>query len=253
MSCELTQHFSYSNGRDSTWGVVHVATAWEQLLGSFYSACFHNTAALDNSMSANCRTSCPPYKRPTGYLCGIAQFISTTIASSQLKSNVLSHPEFWISHVENVLWTWHRALHCAYSQRNPEKLVRKGRGYWPAPAGRGTAGEGWQQNNKCWSQPSVRAKQSSVRWSRCRSAILLVHVLVFHSCNRPTIDHGSLEIWSSSEPSLCFFFFLTELQNSITGKAAAAAPSLVRFGWLPESTTHVCSAASLEEDASGNE
>jgi hypothetical protein len=101
--------------------------------------------------------------------------------------------------------------------------------------------------------PSVRAKQSIVRWSRCRSATLLALVLVFHSCNRPTIDHGSLEIWSNSEPSLCFFFFLTELQNSTTGKAAAAAPSLVRFGWLPESTTHVCSAASLEEDASGNE
>jgi len=101
--------------------------------------------------------------------------------------------------------------------------------------------------------PSVRAKQSIVRWSRCRSATLLVTVLVFHSCNRPRIEHGSLEIWSNSEPSLCFFF-LTELQNSTTGKAAAAAdPSLVRFGWLPESTTHVCSAASLEEDASGNE
>jgi hypothetical protein len=69
-----------------------------------------------------------------------------------LKSNVLSHPEFWISHLENLLWIWHRALHCAYSQRNPKKLVRKGRGYWPAQAGRGTAGEGWQQNNKCWSR-----------------------------------------------------------------------------------------------------
>jgi hypothetical protein len=34
---------------------------------------------------------------------------------------------------------------------------------------------------------------------------------------------------------------------------AAAEPSLVRFRWLPKSTTHVCSAASLEEDASGNE
>jgi hypothetical protein len=68
-----------------------------------------------------------------------------------LKSNVLSHPEFCNSHVENVLWIWHRALHCAYSQRNPKKLVKKGRGYWPAQAGRGTAGEGWQQNNKCWS------------------------------------------------------------------------------------------------------
>jgi len=30
----------------------------------------------------------------TNNLCGIAQFISTRIASSQLKSNVLSHPEF---------------------------------------------------------------------------------------------------------------------------------------------------------------
>jgi hypothetical protein len=88
---------------------ICVATAWEQLLGSFCSCCFHNTAALDNSMSANCGTSCPRYKRPTSYLCGIAQFISTRIASSQLKSNVLSHPEFWISHVENVLWIWHRA------------------------------------------------------------------------------------------------------------------------------------------------
>jgi len=27
-------------------------------------------------------------------ICGIAQFISTRIASRQLKSNVLSHPEF---------------------------------------------------------------------------------------------------------------------------------------------------------------
>jgi hypothetical protein len=36
-------------------------------------------------------------------------------------------------------------------------------------------------------------------------------------------------------------------------KAAITDPSLVRFGWLPESTTHVCSAAPLEEDASGNE
>jgi hypothetical protein len=68
-----------------------------------------------------------------------------------LKSNAPSDPDFWISHVENVLWIWHRALHCAYSQRNPKKPVRKGRGYWPAQAGRGTAGEGWQQNNKCWS------------------------------------------------------------------------------------------------------
>ncbi len=130
---------------------ICVATAWEQLLGSFCSCCFHDTAALDNSMSANCGISCPRYKRPTSYLCGIAQFISTRIASSQLKSNVLSHSEFWVSHVENVLWLWHRALHCACSQRNPKKLVRKGRGYWPAQAGQGTAGEGWQQNNKCWS------------------------------------------------------------------------------------------------------
>jgi hypothetical protein len=107
---------------------ICVATAWEQLLGSFCSCCFHNTAVLDNSMSANCRTSCPPYKRPTRYLCGIAQFISTRIASSHLKSNVLSHPEFLISHDENVLWIWHRALHCAYSQRNPKKLGREGRG-----------------------------------------------------------------------------------------------------------------------------
>ncbi len=51
----------------------------------------------------------------------------------------------------DLLWIWHRALHCAYSQRNPKQLVRKGRGYWPAQAGRGTAGEGWQQNNKYWS------------------------------------------------------------------------------------------------------
>ncbi len=130
---------------------ICVATAWEQLLGSFCSYCFHNTAALDNSMSTNCRTSRPRYKRPTSYLCGIARFISTIIASSQLKSNVLSHPEFWNSHVENVLWIWHRALHCAYSQRNPKNLVRKGRGYWPTQVGRGTTGEGWQQNNKCWS------------------------------------------------------------------------------------------------------
>ncbi len=135
---------------------ICVATGWEQLLGSFCSCCFRNTAALDNSMSANCRTSCPRYKRPTSYLCGIAQFISTRIASSQLISNVLSHPEFWISHVENVLWIWHRALHCAYSQRNPKKLVSKGRGYWPAQAGRGTAGEGWQQNKKCWSHHQLR-------------------------------------------------------------------------------------------------
>jgi hypothetical protein len=99
--------------------------------------------------------------------------------------------------------------------------------------------------------PSVRAKQSIVRWTRYRSATLLV--LVFHSCNWPTIDHGSLEIWSHSEPSLCFFFFLIELQISTTWKAAAADPSLVCFRWLPESITHVCSAASLEEDASGNE
>jgi len=130
---------------------ICVATAWEQLLGFFCSCCFHNTAAFDNSMSANCGTSCPRYKRPTSYLCGIPQFISTRIASSQLKSNVLSHPEFCNSHVENVLWIWHRALHCEYSRRNPKKLVKKGRGYWPAQAGRGTAGEGWQQNNKCWS------------------------------------------------------------------------------------------------------
>jgi hypothetical protein len=73
---------------------ICVAIAWEQLLGSIYSCCFHNTAAIDNSMSANCRTSCPLYKRPTSYLCGIAQFISTKIASSQVKSSVLSHPEF---------------------------------------------------------------------------------------------------------------------------------------------------------------
>ncbi len=101
--------------------------------------------------------------------------------------------------------------------------------------------------------PSVRAKQLIVQWTPCRSATLLVLVLVFHSCNRPTIDHGSLEIWSHSEPSFCFFFFFTELQISTTWKAVATDPSLVRFRWLPESTTHICSAASLEEDASGNE
>jgi hypothetical protein len=56
---------------------ICVATAWEQLLGSFCSCCFHNIAALDNSMSANCRTSRPRYKRPTSYLCGIARFINT--------------------------------------------------------------------------------------------------------------------------------------------------------------------------------
>ncbi len=120
---------------------ICVATAWEQFLGSFCGCCFHNTAALDNNMSANCRTSCPRYKRPTSYLWGIAQFINTRTASSQVKSSVLSHPEFWISHVENMLWIWHRALHCAYSQSNPKQPVRKGRGHWPAQAGRGTAGE----------------------------------------------------------------------------------------------------------------
>jgi hypothetical protein len=164
---------------------ICVATAWEQLLGSFCSCCFHNTAALDNSMSANCRTSCPRYKRPTSYLCGIAQFVSTRIASSQVKSSVLSHPEFEsrmlricsgydtepsIAHtLKGILNSWWGKAEDTDLHKLAEELRVKA-------VNRTTNAD----------PPSVRAKQSIVRWSRCRSATLHVLVLVFHSCNRPT-------------------------------------------------------------------
>ncbi len=165
-----------------------------------------------------------------------------------------SNFRLWISKDPPVLWIWHRVLHCAYSQRNPKKLLRKGRGYWPAEADRGTAGEGWQHNNKCGSHHRLGPNNRLCGDHVVDPQHHLYSYLYSTAANRPTIDHGSLEIWSNSEPSLCFFFFfLTELRNSTTGKAATAALSLVRFGWLPESTTHVCSGASLEEDASGNE
>jgi len=75
------------------------------------------------------------------------------------------------------------------------KGILKGRGYWPTQAGRGTAGEGWQQNNKCGSHHQLGPNNRL-----CGDHVVdPQHYLYSYSYSTAAIDRRSTTVPSKSE------------------------------------------------------